>query len=287
MVFLSACITFIKRELFTGGFFIRMRTSAWHLRRDLATRNILLSKHLEPKVTWHVTWVSDMWQVSDFGMSRETEDGGAGVTQSTMGPLKWMAPEGTVFDLFPQHFFYNLLRNISHKRQKILSGVGCFLFRVCLYNRNFVEFSSDIMQCGPLGNHYGRRPLERYLSHGGSLSSSHKTTATADSKNRKMDSRYDARWNFTQEFCTRYSRTNWVVVECWKSDPADRPNFAEITNTIAYETGLWTEMNTPAPSPPNSSSECSDELQRREEISTKIRGKYWSSQHTTPIGAKI
>ncbi|PRP75753.1 putative LRR receptor-like serine/threonine-protein kinase [Planoprotostelium fungivorum] len=47
--------------------------------RDLAVRNILLSKHLEPKV-------------SDFGMSRsEVKD--SNQTASTIGPLKWMSPE--------------------------------------------------------------------------------------------------------------------------------------------------------------------------------------------------
>ncbi|PRP74098.1 Protein kinase domain containing protein, partial [Planoprotostelium fungivorum] len=49
--------------------------------RDLAARNVLLTEHLEPKI-------------SDFGLSRltETEDN-AGQTQSMVGPIKWMAPE--------------------------------------------------------------------------------------------------------------------------------------------------------------------------------------------------
>jgi len=51
------------------------------IHRDLAARNILLSKHLDAKV-------------ADFGMSRQTEtDDKQGVTQATVGPLKWMAPE--------------------------------------------------------------------------------------------------------------------------------------------------------------------------------------------------
>jgi len=51
------------------------------IHRDLAARNILLSKHLDAKV-------------GDFGMSRQTEaEDSAGVTQATVGPLKWMAPE--------------------------------------------------------------------------------------------------------------------------------------------------------------------------------------------------
>ncbi|PRP78601.1 putative receptor protein kinase [Planoprotostelium fungivorum] len=51
------------------------------IHRDLAARNILLSKHLEAKV-------------SDFGMSRQvqTKDT-ASTTASTIGPVKWMAPE--------------------------------------------------------------------------------------------------------------------------------------------------------------------------------------------------
>eukprot|EP01117_Protostelium_nocturnum_P019044 TRINITY_DN8135_c0_g1_i2.p1 TRINITY_DN8135_c0_g1~~TRINITY_DN8135_c0_g1_i2.p1 ORF type:complete len:220 (+),score=68.57 TRINITY_DN8135_c0_g1_i2:44-661(+) len=49
--------------------------------RDLAVRNILLSKHLEAKV-------------SDFGLSRESKAvDSAAVTSTTVGPLKWMAPE--------------------------------------------------------------------------------------------------------------------------------------------------------------------------------------------------
>ncbi|PRP89101.1 hypothetical protein PROFUN_01821 [Planoprotostelium fungivorum] len=50
--------------------------------RDLAVRNILLTKYLEPKV-------------SDFGMSRVTEGGEneGQKTQTTLGPVKWMSPE--------------------------------------------------------------------------------------------------------------------------------------------------------------------------------------------------
>ncbi|PRP81755.1 putative receptor protein kinase [Planoprotostelium fungivorum] len=51
------------------------------IHRDLAVRNILLSEHMEPKV-------------SDFGMSRETVDkDSAQQTQSNVGPIKWMSPE--------------------------------------------------------------------------------------------------------------------------------------------------------------------------------------------------
>ncbi|PRP87384.1 putative LRR receptor-like serine/threonine-protein kinase [Planoprotostelium fungivorum] len=49
---------------------------------QLAVRNILLTKHLEPKVT-------------DFGMSRVTEaaEEGGSKTNTNIGPVKWMAPE--------------------------------------------------------------------------------------------------------------------------------------------------------------------------------------------------
>eukprot|EP01117_Protostelium_nocturnum_P021040 TRINITY_DN997_c0_g2_i1.p1 TRINITY_DN997_c0_g2~~TRINITY_DN997_c0_g2_i1.p1 ORF type:complete len:1599 (+),score=445.16 TRINITY_DN997_c0_g2_i1:202-4797(+) len=51
------------------------------IHRDLAVRNILLTKHLEPKV-------------SDFGLSRESKAAdGANVTTTAVGPLKWMSPE--------------------------------------------------------------------------------------------------------------------------------------------------------------------------------------------------
>ncbi|PRP75309.1 putative leucine-rich repeat receptor-like protein kinase [Planoprotostelium fungivorum] len=50
------------------------------IHRDLAVRNILLTKHLEPKV-------------SDFGLSREQQSDTAEHTTNDVGPLKWMAPE--------------------------------------------------------------------------------------------------------------------------------------------------------------------------------------------------
>lgn len=48
--------------------------------RDLAARNILLSATGAPKI-------------SDFGMSRMVVDDNGNTTKSTVGPLKWMAPE--------------------------------------------------------------------------------------------------------------------------------------------------------------------------------------------------
>ncbi|PRP79695.1 LRR receptor-like serine/threonine-protein kinase GSO2-like [Planoprotostelium fungivorum] len=65
--------------------------------RDLAVRNILLSKHLEAKV-------------ADFGLSREQSDTDvASQTQSNVGPLKWMSPEA-----------------ISHRQYSIKSDVYSF-----------------------------------------------------------------------------------------------------------------------------------------------------------------
>ncbi|PRP87994.1 hypothetical protein PROFUN_04422 [Planoprotostelium fungivorum] len=52
------------------------------IHRDLAVRNILLTRWKEAKV-------------ADFGMSREQQNTDeASVTQTSIGPLKWMAPEG-------------------------------------------------------------------------------------------------------------------------------------------------------------------------------------------------
>eukprot|EP01119_Soliformovum_irregulare_P007249 TRINITY_DN1964_c0_g1_i4.p1 TRINITY_DN1964_c0_g1~~TRINITY_DN1964_c0_g1_i4.p1 ORF type:complete len:920 (-),score=248.98 TRINITY_DN1964_c0_g1_i4:115-2874(-) len=50
------------------------------IHRDLATRNILLTSNLEPKV-------------ADFGMSRQIAEDDGGVTSTNVGPLKWMSPE--------------------------------------------------------------------------------------------------------------------------------------------------------------------------------------------------
>eukprot|EP01117_Protostelium_nocturnum_P016664 TRINITY_DN6655_c0_g1_i2.p1 TRINITY_DN6655_c0_g1~~TRINITY_DN6655_c0_g1_i2.p1 ORF type:complete len:357 (-),score=104.85 TRINITY_DN6655_c0_g1_i2:119-1060(-) len=50
------------------------------IHRDLAVRNILLNKHLEPKV-------------ADFGLSRINETQDTATTASNVGPLKWMSPE--------------------------------------------------------------------------------------------------------------------------------------------------------------------------------------------------
>jgi serine/threonine protein kinase len=48
--------------------------------RDLAARNILLSATGAPKI-------------SDFGMSRVIAEDTGNTTKSTVGPVKWMAPE--------------------------------------------------------------------------------------------------------------------------------------------------------------------------------------------------
>lgn len=51
--------------------------------RDLACRNLLLDELLRVKIT-------------DFGLARVLDDTSAGQTQSTVGPIKWMAPESII-----------------------------------------------------------------------------------------------------------------------------------------------------------------------------------------------
>eukprot|EP01117_Protostelium_nocturnum_P001837 TRINITY_DN1230_c0_g1_i3.p1 TRINITY_DN1230_c0_g1~~TRINITY_DN1230_c0_g1_i3.p1 ORF type:complete len:936 (+),score=218.52 TRINITY_DN1230_c0_g1_i3:3257-6064(+) len=50
------------------------------IHRDLAVRNILLTKFQEPKV-------------ADFGLSRQLDSQSSSVTNSNVGPLMWMSPE--------------------------------------------------------------------------------------------------------------------------------------------------------------------------------------------------
>lgn len=57
------------------------------IHRDLAARNILLSADLEPKV-------------GDLGMSRYLCGKEVGQTSSTVGPLKWMAPESILDNVY-------------------------------------------------------------------------------------------------------------------------------------------------------------------------------------------
>jgi len=68
------------------------------IHRDLAVRNILLSKHLDAKV-------------ADFGLSREQEDTDVmSQTTSTVGPVKWMAPEA----ISHRQYSTNILFRCSH-----------------------------------------------------------------------------------------------------------------------------------------------------------------------------
>jgi len=48
--------------------------------RDIAARNILLSENLVPKI-------------SDFGLARVVEGDDSKVTETSVGPLRWMSPE--------------------------------------------------------------------------------------------------------------------------------------------------------------------------------------------------
>eukprot|EP01117_Protostelium_nocturnum_P000459 TRINITY_DN1052_c0_g2_i1.p1 TRINITY_DN1052_c0_g2~~TRINITY_DN1052_c0_g2_i1.p1 ORF type:complete len:1217 (+),score=369.42 TRINITY_DN1052_c0_g2_i1:191-3841(+) len=76
-------VDFEQKKKFLAGIALGMLHlhSEKIVHRDLAVRNILLTKHLEPKV-------------ADFGLSREqTTSESTSVTSSAVGPLKWMSPE--------------------------------------------------------------------------------------------------------------------------------------------------------------------------------------------------
>jgi len=67
--------------------------------RDIACRNILLGAINERKGVVQSTEV----RISDFGLTRKLEDkhmDSAGKTQSSFGPLKWMAPESIKSKLY-------------------------------------------------------------------------------------------------------------------------------------------------------------------------------------------
>eukprot|EP01117_Protostelium_nocturnum_P005639 TRINITY_DN2038_c0_g1_i1.p1 TRINITY_DN2038_c0_g1~~TRINITY_DN2038_c0_g1_i1.p1 ORF type:complete len:1760 (-),score=518.87 TRINITY_DN2038_c0_g1_i1:119-5398(-) len=100
------------------------------IHRDMAARNVLLNRFLEPKV-------------SDFGLSRETQSIESGATTATtVGPLKWMSPEAilkreysnksdvwsfgvviweilTVSDPFPECSAVEAAILVSHQRQHL------------------------------------------------------------------------------------------------------------------------------------------------------------------------
>ncbi|PRP75484.1 tyrosine-protein kinase FRK-like [Planoprotostelium fungivorum] len=64
------------------------------IHRDLATRNVLLNHHLEAKVRETLVIHAHLMEVADFGLSRVQENTSvSGMTQTTTGPIKWMAPE--------------------------------------------------------------------------------------------------------------------------------------------------------------------------------------------------
>lgn len=71
--------------------------------RDLAARNILLDQELEPRV-------------SDFGFSRNVGDQGQGKTQSSVGPVKWMAPEA--------------LRDRTYSEKSDVWSFGCLVYEI-------------------------------------------------------------------------------------------------------------------------------------------------------------
>ncbi|PRP77606.1 hypothetical protein PROFUN_00467 [Planoprotostelium fungivorum] len=91
------------------------------IHRDLAVRNILLTRWKEAKV-------------ADFGMSREQQNTDeASVTQTSIGPLKWMAPEGE--DRVP--CVYSLPAAIRYRQYSNKSDV--FSFGVLVWEILMVE----------------------------------------------------------------------------------------------------------------------------------------------------
>lgn len=71
--------------------------------RDLAARNILLDSNLNPRI-------------SDFGFSRVVGDNQTGKTNTTVGPIRWMAPE--------------CIGDLQYSEKSDVWAYGCILFEI-------------------------------------------------------------------------------------------------------------------------------------------------------------
>jgi hypothetical protein len=99
--------------------------------RDIAARNILLDKEMNPKV-------------SDFGMSRKLSDSNEGQTNSTVGPIRWMAPEA--------------IGNLKYSSKSDVWSFGCLCAEILTRRQPHPE-TDDIIALAVAIRDTGRTPL--------------------------------------------------------------------------------------------------------------------------------
>lgn len=107
------------------------------IHRDIAARNVLLTKHDEAKV-------------ADFGMSRLLSEGASAEQQTAtdVGPLKWMAPEQMqrrVYSGASDVFAFGVLLFEIFKREPPWNGISTLMAVSCVVNGERMDVSSPII----------------------------------------------------------------------------------------------------------------------------------------------